>query len=361
MKTKVDEILEKVILSRDDIIFLLSTTDAAERDKIYKKAYDVKNRIVGNKVYLRGLIEFSNICKNNCYYCGIRHDNKKIERYALSDKEVLDAIEFSWKNKFVSIVIQSGERNNKDFVERIDNILKKAKKITNNEIGITLSVGEQTEETYKRWFESGAHRYLLRIEASNKELFKKIHPNDNNHSFENRLKALENLKKTGYQTGTGVMIGMPFQTIEDLADDLLFMKNFDIDMVGMGPFIEHKDTPLFKYSNLLMSKQERLNLTLNMIAVLRIMMKDINIASTTALHSIDNLEVDSGLIAGANVIMPNVTPMKNRLDYFLYDNKSVIDACSDEYLESLKKSIILAGDEIGFDKWGDSKHFLNRN
>ncbi len=361
MKTKVDKILEKDILSRDDIIFLLSTADAAERDKIYKKAYDVKNRIVGNKVYLRGLIEFSNICKNNCYYCGIRHDNKKIERYALSDKEVLDAIEFSWKNKFASIVIQSGERNNKDFVERIDNILKKAKQITNNEIGITLSVGEQTEETYKRWFESGAHRYLLRIEASNKELFKKIHPNDNNHSFEKRLKSLENLKKTGYQTGTGVMIGMPFQTIEDLADDLLFMKNFDIDMVGMGPYIEHKDTPLFKYSNLLMSKQERLNLTLNMIAVLRIMMKDINIASTTALHSIDNLEVDSGLIAGANVIMPNVTPLKYRLDYFLYDNKSVIDACSDEYLESLKKSIILAGDEIGFDKWGDSKHFQNRN
>ena len=149
MKTKVDKILEKDVLSREDIIIFLSTYEDAERNKLYKKAYNVKNRFVGNKVYLRGLIEFSNLCKNNCYYCGIRKDNKKIKRYNISDKEVFDAIEFSWKNKFASIVIQSGERNDKDFIERIDNILKKAKQITNNEIGITLSCGEQTEETYR--------------------------------------------------------------------------------------------------------------------------------------------------------------------------------------------------------------------
>ena len=347
-------------LKKDDIFKLLSETDFIERNKIRQKAYSVKQKYVSNDVYFRGLIEYSNICSRNCFYCGVRAENLDVNRYQLSDKEVLKAVDYAWKNKFASIVIQSGERRDKKFVEKIDNLLKTIQQNTNNEIGITLSCGEQSEETFRRWFESGAHRYLLRIETTNEKLFNKIHPVNEEVNFSSRLNSLELIKKSGYQTGTGVMIGLPFQTIDDLAEDLLFFKKFDIDMVGMGPYIECNNTPLSIHNNLLQPLNERFELSLLMISVLRIMMKDINIASSTALQAIHPLGREKGLLAGANVIMPNITPLKYRADYLLYQDKPGINEKCESVKNRLENNIKQLDENIAYGLWGDSKHFSRR-
>lgn len=237
--------------------------------------------------------------------------------------------------------------------------MRNARRITNGEIGITLSCGEQSEETYRRWFESGANRYLLRIESSSEELYRKIHPHDARHSFSNRMKALETLKKTGYQTGTGVMIGLPFQTIEHLAHDLLFMKQFDIDMCGMGPYIEHAETPLYAFRQHLLGLTQRLNLSLKMVALLRMLMPDINIAATTALQTIEKNARERAIEVGANILMPNITPKKYRDDYFLYQNKPVSAQSDADALHFLEERLRGIGHEIGYFRQGNSKHYKN--
>ncbi|MBE9468024.1 MAG: [FeFe] hydrogenase H-cluster radical SAM maturase HydE [Bacteroidetes bacterium] len=361
MENNIDKILSKKIFDKKNIITLLSITNDEDKKKLFDKAYNIKKKHVGNYVHLRGLLEFSNICTKNCKYCGIRSDNKKAYRYDIPDDEIKKCVLHAWENGYGSMVFQSGERKDKNFIEHLNDILIYSKKITNNEIGITLSCGEQSAETYKKWFELGAHRYLLRIETTNEDLYYKIHPKDKNHSFQERIQALKDLKNTGYQTGTGVMIGLPFQTIEDLADDLIFFKDIDIDMVGMGPYIEHKDTPLYNYKDMLMPQIERFNLTIKMIAILRIMMKDINIASSTALQAIVKNGRMQGLKAGTNVIMPNLTPTKYIENYFLYENKPCLKEYSKEYFKLLEKNIIEAGDTIQYYKWGDPIHYFKRN
>ena len=356
----IDEVLNKEEFSREDIIFLLSLSSKEEKKKLANKAIAVKREYLGNVVYFRGLIEFSNICEKDCLYCGIRAENKEIQRYMVTDEEVLEAAKFAYDNKYGSIVIQSGELETDNFVNKIDYLIREIKKMSNGELGITLSCGEQTEAVYKRWYASGAHRYLLRIESSNKELYNIIHPIDPKHNFERRVDCLKNLRKLGYQVGTGVMIGLPFQTVGDLADDLLFMKTMDVDMVGMGPYIEHENTPLFQFQHKLMPREERLNLALRMIAVLRIMMKDINIASATALQAIDKVGREKGIKVGANIIMPNLTPTKYREDYLLYEDKPCLDEDAAECRNCLEARIHMAGDLIGYGKWGDSKHFEKR-
>ncbi|MEI7594531.1 MAG: [FeFe] hydrogenase H-cluster radical SAM maturase HydE [Bacteroidota bacterium] len=356
----IDEILNKEEFSRADIIYLLSLSNQEEKDKLAAKAYEVKKQYIGNIVYFRGLIEYSNICDKDCLYCGIRKENDKVDRYVVSDEEVLEAAKFAYENKYGSIVIQSGELETENFINKIDNLIKKIKELSNGELGITLSCGEQTEEVYKRWFESGAHRYLLRIESSNKRLYEIIHPIDPLHNFERRLDCLKSLRRVGFQVGTGVMIGLPFQSVGDLADDLLFLKAMDVDMVGMGPYIEHEDTPLYQFKDKLMPKTERLNLALRMIAVLRIMMKDINIASATALQAIDGVGREKGIKLGANIIMPNLTPTKYREGYQLYEDKPCMDEEAADCMNCLEARIHLAGDKIGYGEWGDSKHFDGR-
>ena len=351
--------LNKDFLEKEDIITLLSANEE-DTKLLFAKAAEIKEKFVGNKVYFRGLIEFSNICGKNCYYCGIRSGNKKITRYNLTDNEILDCARFAYENHYASLVLQSGELANTTFMQRIEHLLTEIKQLSNNTLGITLSVGEQTENVYQRWFNVGCHRYLLRIESTNKELFHKIHPNDEHHSFETRLNCLKILKKIGYQVGTGVMIGLPFQTLEDLANDLLFLREFDIDMVGMGPYIEHPDTPMFEYRDLLLPRSERLTLGLKMIAILRIMMKDINIAAATALQAIDPMGREKGIMAGANVIMPNITPGQYRNSYKLYSDKPCTDENPDDCTQCLEARISMTGNTIGFDEWGDSKHFSNK-
>ncbi len=358
--SNVREILRKQSFSKEDLLILLNADDK-ETELIFKKAADVKAKYVGNITYFRGLIELSNICSKNCLYCGIRRENRLIKRYNATDEEVINAAKYALTRNWGSVVLQSGERNDKEFIERIEKLIISICSLLEIKPGITLSLGEQTEETYKKWYNAGAQRYLLRIETSNKELFNKIHPNDKFHNYDYRLESLRNIKKMGYMTGTGVMIGLPFQTIEDLADDLMFMQEFDIDMCGMGPYIEHEDTPLYKYKDLLLPIEKRYKLTLKMIALLRIIMKDINIASVTALQAIKPMGREEAIRIGANVIMPNITPVKYHESYNLYKGKPQIAPETDNYIKDLEKNIQNAGDDVGYGLRGDSLHFLKKN
>lgn len=359
MNKTINEILKQDYFSKEDLVILLQS-NKEDRNKIFTHAAKIKADYVGKKVYYRGLIEMSNICSKNCYYCGIRMDNKNAARYDISDKEILDAVKYAYNNKYGSVVLQAGEISSPKFTKRISNLLKQIKELSNNELGITISLGEQPDEVYQEWFDSGAHRYLLRIESSNPGLYYKIHPENKKHNFEDRLNCLKSLQKIGYQTGTGVMIGLPFQTYDDLADDLLFMKNFDIDMCGMGPYIEHIDTPLYQYKDSLMPIEDRFTLTLKMIALLRILMKDINIAAATALQAIDPIGREKAIKVGANIIMPNVTPGMYRDSYKLYENKPCTDEEASDCTNCLEVRIGITGDEIGYNEWGDSKHYKKR-
>ncbi|RLD93076.1 MAG: [FeFe] hydrogenase H-cluster radical SAM maturase HydE [Bacteroidetes bacterium] len=355
----VREILEKERLERADLITLLEAKDE-EKKLLFEKATAVKLAEIGNKVHFRGLVEFSNICGKDCYYCGIRKSNKATHRYNVTDEQILDAARFAFENAYGSLVMQAGELESPAFTLRVENLLKEIKKLSKGKLGITLSLGEQSREVYERWFKAGAHRYLLRIETSNPALYQRYHPTDTLHDYARRLTCLKTLQRIGYQTGTGVMIGLPFQDTGDMADDLLFMKEFNIDMVGMGPYIEHKDTPLYAYRNQLLPIEERFDLALKMIATLRILMKDINIAAATALQAIDPLGREKSIKVGANIIMPNITPGKYRNDYALYENKPCVDEEPEECKNCLDVRIQLADGEIGYDEWGDSKHFHKR-
>lgn len=354
------EILRNKEFTREELVFLLSAS-GSDREQLFQRAQEIRKKEVGKKVYFRGLVEFSNICAKDCFYCGIRKSNEKVIRYDLTDDEILEACRFAWQNRYGSVVLQSGEISSNTFVKRVDLLLRKIKEISNNELGITLSCGEQTSDTYQQWRESGAHRYLLRIESSNPEIYRKIHPDNDFHSFERRLQALKDLKTAGYQVGTGVMIGLPFQTTEDLANDLLFMKELDVDMVGMGPYLEHEFTPLYEFRNQLKTKEERFYLSLKMVAALRLLMPDINIAAATALQAIDPAGREKALAIGANVLMPNLTPIGYRKEYQLYEDKPCLDEDAELCRNCLEARIELAGFEIGYGEWGDSKHFFRRD
>ncbi len=359
MSQQVKDILAKDELSAKDLSILLQAGES-DSSLIYQKAAEVKQAFIGNKVHFRGLVEFSNRCSKNCFYCGIRRGNKAVDRYSITDEEVLEAARYALDHNFGSLVLQSGERSDKTFVNTVTRLLRKIKQLSEGRLGITLSMGEQSEETYRQWFEAGAHRYLLRIESSNRELYYRLHPADNHHSYEYRLQSLELLRKTGYNVGTGVMIGLPFQTYDDLAGDLMFFKDHDIDMIGMGPYIEHEKTPLYQYRHLLLPLQERFELSLRMVALLRILMKDINIAATTAMQTIDPHGREKALITGANIVMPNLTPLRYREGYLLYQDKPGLDEQAEETHHKFEEQILAAGCQIGYGEWGDSRHFAAR-
>ena len=356
---EIENILHHDTFTREELVYML-TCSGLEEEKLFSYSGSIRNKTIGNHVHMRGLIEFSNICIKDCLYCGIRKSNKAAQRYSLTDEDILSAAEFAYKYKYGSVVLQGGERKDKEFIQRIDRLVREIKRLSNNSLGITLSVGEQTEDTYLQWKEAGAHRYLQRIESSNQSLYTKIHPQNDLHDFKTRLECIKSLQRCGYQTGTGVMIGLPWQTIEDLADDLLFLKDINIDMVGMGPYLEHHETPLWEYRNLLQSQNDRLKLGLHMVSCLRIMMPDINIAATTALQAIHPAGREKALEIGANVIMPNVTPLCNRANYQLYENKPGMDEGAEESTRRLVESVHKSGCEIEFTAWGDSEHFFKR-
>lgn len=296
---------------KSEIIELLNGCN----EHLFERARKVRNAAIGDGVYLRGLIEYSNICLKDCFYCGIRKSSSAI-RYTLSEEEILEVAKWAAENRYGSVVLQGGENSSPAHAEKIERVVAQISALG---LGVTLSFGEQTAEVFRRWHDAGATRYLLRIEASNRDLYSKIHPAD--HSYDRRIEALHDLCDGGWQVGTGVMVGLPFQTVENLADDLIFMRNMDIDMCGMGPYIASENTPLAAYENLLQSEKTRLEMTLRMIAVLRLMMPDINIAATTALQAIDPDGRLRAIEAGANVVMPNLTPANAKCNYRLYNNK----------------------------------------
>ena len=344
-------------MTTDEILALLRTD---RPDDLFAAAYAEKCTRVGKRVSLRGLIEFSNVCGKNCYYCGIRAGNAKVARYQLSEDEIVAAARQAERARYGSVVLQSGEvasEANTAFVERVVSRLHAE---FGDALGVTLCLGEQSEETYRRWRAAGAHRYLLRIESSNPELYAKLHPAS--HSWQARVDCLRTLKRLGYITGSGVMIGVPGQTLEDLAGDIAFFAQEDLDMIGMGPFIPHPDTPLGE--GLAMTpdwKRRQVELGCRMIAVARLALKDVNIAATTALEALDPQGREKGLLAGANVMMPNVTPAKYRGDYKLYSDKPCQDESADLVGDVLERRIRSIGEEVNWSDRGDPLHFSRRN
>jgi biotin synthase len=342
-------------MNSNEMLHWLSEKDPAKLDELFREARACAVQHVGPKVYFRGLIEYSNYCVKDCYYCGIRKSNANVARFAMTKTEILECAKASHEMGYGSIVLQSGERREEASVRFVEEVLQEIKVATGGKLGITLSLGEQALETYERWFKAGAHRYLLRIETSSPELYGTLHPED--HSFETRLECLRALRRTGYQVGTGVMIGLPFQTPMDLIKDLLFFSSEDVDMVGMGPYIPHKDTPLVSEGH---DPADNLRLGLVMIALTRLFLKDVNIAASTALQTLDPTGREKGVRAGANIIMPNVTPTDYRKFYQLYDNKPCLDENARQCKGCLEHRVQAAGAEIGYGEWGDSVHFLRR-
>ena len=353
-----DALIEKALakpynLTHDEIVSLLNCEDAEE---LFAAAYELKCRYVGKVVALRGIVEMGNVCAKNCYYCGIRRGNAKVSRYRLGEDDVVRMARWCFDQNYGSVVLQSGEIESDAHTEYIERILKRIREFGGDAFGITLSLGEQTGETYRRWREAGAHRYLLRIESSVPELYAKLHPAD--HSHARRLECLHVLKRLGYQTGSGVMCGLPGQTRDDLARDIEFYHALDLDMIGMGPYLPHPDTPLGeKIAFTPEYAEKQLDLGLRMIAVTRLYLHDVNIAATTALQALDDRGREKGLLAGANVMMPNVTDTEYRKNYQLYENKPCLDENSAQCRNCLNWRVLAIGEKINWGERGDSPHY----
>jgi len=344
-------------LSQAQIVELLDTEDEALRNCLMEEAYRVKLQQVGKEVYLRGIIEFSNRCSKDCFYCGIRRSNRQVERFTMPREDIIRAALWAHDNRYGSLVLQAGERQDKDFVGYVEGLIQEIKETSQGELGITLSLGEQSESTYQRWFQAGAHRYLLRIETSNTALYKKLHPQDHDPTV--RHACIATLRSVGYQVGTGVMIGLPGQSSADLARDIAYFKTHDIDMIGMGPYIVHQQTPMGAAADDF-NPERQVELSLRMIALTRIMLKDVNIAATTALQALHPQGREMGLQAGANIIMPNITDTQYRAAYQLYEGKPCMDENASLCRNCLDRRVTSIGESIGLGKWGDSPHFALR-
>ncbi len=317
--------------SRNDIIEILK--DDSNNDWLFSLADKTREEYVGDEVHLRGLIEFSNICNRQCKYCGLRCEDKFIDRYRISKENIISYAEHAVNMGYKTIVLQSGEDEyyNTDLMCEIIEGIKKLG------VALTLSIGEKTYEEYKAFKEAGADRYLIRIETTDKTLYNQMHPN---MDFDNRVRCLEDLGRLGYEVGTGCLVGLPNQTIESLADDILFFKEINADMVGIGPFIPHPHTPLKD------SASGSFTLALKVMALTRILLKDINIPATTAMETLNPNGRIIALQSGANVVMPNVTTTEYRAKYEIYPNKICINenpdkckGCISAKIQSIGRSV----------------------
>jgi biotin synthase len=307
-----EHILRKAVdthnLAEEEIFALLSAGNTNDSNSLFKAADDVRKKYIGDEVELRGLVEFSNYCFQNCLYCGLRRDNEKTERYRLSIDEILKTAQNAKKLGYKTLVLQSGE----DTYYTVGIMAEIIKQLKNLDFALTLSIGEKSFEEYKIYRQAGADRYLLRIETTDKELYENLDPQ---MSFENRLRCLRDLQKLGYEVGSGILVGLPGQTLQSIAKDILFLKNFPVDMAGIGPFIANPDTPLAEQGG------NYFNLSLKVMAVMRLLMPDINIPATTAMESLNPRGRLIALESGANVVMPNVTEGIYRKLYALYPGK----------------------------------------
>ena len=367
-------------LARPELAALLAMEDEVGIQALFDAAYALKVKYCGKRVAMRGIVEAGNVCAKDCYYCGIRRSNENLQRYQLSADEIVRLAELDAKQDYASLVIQSGEIESEAHTRFIEDVLRR---IAPFDLGVTLSLGEQTEETYRRWKEVGAARYLLRIETSNPELYATLHPAG--HSWERRVECLRALRRCGYQVGTGVMCGLPAQTYDDLARDIEFFAEMDVDMIGMGPYIPHPDTPLgvlsakclvpsaeLKHEDLSESnapstkhqapstKHQALTLGLKMIAVTRLHLHDVNIAAATALQALAPDGRERGIRAGANVIMPNITDTKYRRSYQLYAGKPCLDENAGLCKGCLERRLAAIGETVDYGHRGDSLHFRKR-
>ena len=334
-------------MKKKEILDLLAKEDC---QKLLEQAYQAKLSNLGAVTYLRALLEYSNFCSGNCYYCGIRAENSLAKRFEIPMLQMQENIRKVHQQGYASFLIQSGERNQEKFVDNINKLIKYAKKVDPN-FRIVLSTGEQTKETYQKWFDSGASSYLLRIETSSKSLYQKIHPPQ--MSYNNRLNCIHHLQEIGYQTGSGILIGFPGQTLESIAADIVFFQKTDLDMLGLGPYIPCQNTPLYQKAQNI-DLQKNLTLTLKVIAICRLLLPDVNIVASTALQTIDPTGYLKGIKAGANVLMPNLTPNNYKNDYALYENKAIVD---DSKILSYATTL---NETIDPKLTGDPKHFLKR-
>lgn len=317
MTTDIETLLQRVsdaaVPAADDLVHLLSVTDPADCEKIYAFADRVRQQHMGEGILLRGIVEFSNVCDNPCHYCGLNKNNLKLQRYSLSQGEIIEAVGRIVSHNIKTVVLQSGETSGLDpqwFAGVIRDIKKRF------DISVTLSVGEKGRETYRLWKDAGADRYLLKIETTDKELYGRMHPG---MSFDNRVRCLRDLEDLGYQTGSGNIIGLPGQTALSIARDILFFKEHDFDMIGIGPFIPHPGTELGAHG------RGPVELVLKAVALTRIVTKNAHLPATTALGSLGKDHRVDGLKAGANVLMPNFTPSPYRKLYEIYPDKRCVD------------------------------------
>ncbi len=311
MKKLIDELTSGGSLTRTQWAELIAGENDELREYAAAKAVRVRESIYGKTVFTRGLIEFSNYCRNNCLYCGIRKGNTNAERYRLSPEEIMECCRSGYDLGFRTFVLQSGEDPYFND-ERMEEIIRRIRS-SYPDCAITLSIGEKEEDSYRRFFETGADRYLLRHETADKAHYEKLHPKE--LSFEHRMECLWNLKKIGYQVGCGFMVGSPGQTPETLAEDMKFIEELSPEMVGIGPFIPHTDTPFAKEG------AGSLTRTLYLLSLLRLLKPNLLLPATTALGTIDPFGRELGIRSGANVVMPNLSPTSVRKKYELYDNK----------------------------------------
>ena len=352
--TDIQSVIQKLVsggeLTRDEIICLLEKRNKDIQVFLAEKASETARQYYGNKVVVRGLIEFTNYCKNDCYYCGIRCSNRNAQRYRLSREEILDCASRGYDLGFRTIVLQGGEDAYYSDSLMVD-IISSIKK-AHPDCAVTLSIGEKSYDSYKAFYDAGADRYLLRHETADHGHYAKLHPSA--LSAGNRQQCLYDLKKIGFQTGAGFMVGSPYQTIGNIADDLLFLKKLDPEMIGIGPFIPHKDTPFADM------KAGETDLVLFLLSVIRLMLPDALLPATTALGTVDPRGREMGILAGANVVMPNLSPLGVRKKYDLYDNKICTGEEAAECLECLKNRIKNIGYEIVTDR-GDNVRYAREH
>ena len=339
--------------NRELLYRILSAQTADEVEVIRRAAERTLLEHCGDTVRLRGLIEFSNRCTADCYYCGIRRSNRAPTRYTLRLGEIVETACWCAAQGYGSVVLQSGERRDARFVRLVADAVRAIKAATRSEVlpdgvGITLCVGEQSPDTYAEWFAAGAHRYLLRMETSSPSLFAALHPAG--QRYDSRVACLRALKAIGYRVGTGVMIGLPGQTLGDLVDDLFFFRDIGADMIGMGPYIPHAQAVL---PGSIPDAPTRFGLALRMIAATRLLLPSINIAATTALQTLAPEGREQGLRYGANVIMPQATPLHVRRNYTLYDGKPCLDDSAGQCASCLENRITSVGRRILRNAWGD--------
>ncbi len=340
----IDKLERERKLSKEEYVRLIKGRTLELDEYIFEKSRRIRHEIYGNKIYIRGLIEFTNYCKNDCFYCGIRCGNKNAERYRLSKEDILCCCKEGYNLGFRTFVMQGGE----DIFFSTEKMCEIVSEIKENypDCAVTLSIGEKSYEEYKMLFDSGADRFLLRHETANKTHYENLHPK--NLSHENRINCLYNLRKIGYQVGSGFMVGSPFQTAENLAEDLLFLEELSPQMVGIGPFIPHKDS-IFSGN-----PAGSVELTLFLIGIIRLMLPNALIPATTSLGTAFAGGRERGILAGANVVMPNLSPISVRKKYMLYNDKICTDEESAEMVESLKKSMFKIGYDVVIDR-GDYK------